>query len=104
MKGPYPAGTLDCSFVPSEWAWETNRMKRSQKYRITKSFLDADGDEHAIGEEWEFLASTFSRLDDELTLCVRFWSRDEWRIPLIWKPDAQQDIVEHFLDYVVKIS
>jgi hypothetical protein len=100
MNGPYAPGTLDCSFTPSEWAWENNHIKRSHTYRVAKAFFDADGDEHAIGEEWVFLTSMFSRYDDELTLCVRSPSREEWKIPLIWKPEAQRDVIENFLDYV----
>jgi hypothetical protein len=46
-----------------------------------------------------FFTSMFSRFEDKLTLCVRLESGDEWRIPLIWTPAAQQEIIESFTKY-----
>jgi len=100
MNGPYEAGTFVHSHMPSELSWETRYLKRGQAYRVTKSFQDADGDEHCVGEEWEFIESLFSKFDDELTLCVRSPTNEEWKIPLIWKPEDHEDVIEGFLDYV----
>lgn len=102
MNGPYGKGTCFDTIAPSEWSWETNRMKRGRKYRVIVPFVDADGDEHCVAEEWEFVASMFSRLDDELTLCVRSGLDEEWRIPLMWKPEAQQIVIEGFRNYVIE--
>jgi hypothetical protein len=100
MNGPYTAGTCKNPIPPSQWDWEKKRLSRGQRYRVTKTFLDADGDLHEVGEEWLFIACMFSRFDDELIVCVQLQSNDEWKVPLIWRPEAQQEIIENFLDYV----
>ena len=103
MKGPYPPGTLLNPAAATEWDWEKNRLVRGQRYRVLNSFVDGDGDEHQPAEEWIFITSMFSRFDDELSLCVLFDSA-EWKIPLFWTPDAQQEVIEHFGRYVVPVN
>jgi hypothetical protein len=104
MNGPYPKGSCFESIGPTEWSWETGRMKRGKKYKVAVPFVDADGHEHRNGEEWEFVASMFSRLDDRLTLCVRFESDDLWQIPLVERPEAQQHLIEGFRDFVIECN
>ena len=104
MNGPYPPGTHDNPVPPTEWDWEKSRLIRGNRYRVVEFFLDADGDRHEVGEEWTFVTSMFSRFDDELTICVRQDSGDEWRIPMFWKPDAQEKVIETFSNYVTPIS
>ncbi len=100
MKGPYSAGTHDYGVPPTQRDWEFGRLERGHRYRVVKAFVDADGDRHDVGEEWVFVTQMFSKLDDELTICVRSESNEEWRIPMSWKPDAQQDTIEGFRHYV----
>jgi hypothetical protein len=104
MNGPYPLGTLNASFTPMEGTWETYTMKRGQRYRVTRSFEDADGDNHSVGEEWEFLSAMFSRFEDLLSLCVRIRSQEEWVIPLIWTPDRNEAVLQRFRTYVTEIE
>ncbi|HMD54883.1 MAG TPA: hypothetical protein VKJ65_10070 [Phycisphaerae bacterium] len=105
MQGPYPNGTSwYLEIPPTEWDWERDRLIRGERYRIIKPFVDADGDEHPIGEEWLFLRAMYSQFDDLLTLCVCFPSGDEWKIPLLWNKDKQQDIIEHWSDYMARIG
>jgi hypothetical protein len=100
MLGPYPAGT-HCDFPsPTEWDWETGRLVRGSQYTVTKSFVDADGQMHPVGETWTFLAGTFSRYDDLLLVIVEFPNGEEWRIPLLWRPRDQEEVIEDFLDFV----
>jgi hypothetical protein len=103
MNGPYSTGGCCESAAPFEWSWEKNRMNRGRKYRVVLPFVDADGDVHPVGEEWEFAASMFSRLDDQLTLCVRYRPDEEWRIPLLWTPESQQSVIEGFSDHVMEL-
>jgi len=46
----------------------------------------------------------FSRHDDELMICIRTMSADEWRILLRWTPDAQQQLIDDFDQYVCPIA
>ena len=105
MEGPYPNGTYwYLEIPPTEWDWERGRLIRGERYRIIQPFTDANGDEHPVGEEWLFLRAMFSRFDDLLILCVRFSSGEEWKIPLLWKKDKQEDIIEHYRNYMVHID
>ena len=94
MNGPYRADTGAIPITASQGDWETRRLIRQQCYCVIKPFLDSDGDQHQVGEEWIFVYSMFSRLDDELTIRIRTDLDEEWEIPLIWKPEAQQGIIE----------
>jgi hypothetical protein len=100
MQGPHMPGAHEPLGLPSQWDWETGRLIRGQRYHVIKSFVDADGDRHSPGEEWVFVGSMFSRLDDLLTLVVRSDSGEEWLVPLFWTHDAQREIIEHFGQYV----
>jgi hypothetical protein len=104
MNGPHELGTHTPQTPASQYDWESSFIARGQTYRVTRSFCDADGDHHHVGEEWLFIMSMFNRFDDELTLCVRSVSDEEWRIPLIWKPENQQDIIEDFKQYIAPVS
>jgi hypothetical protein len=102
MNGPYELGSHEKLTSPSQSPWEAPRLIRGQTYRVTTAFCDADGDEHQVGEKWFFITSMFSKFDDELSICIRSESNQEWRIPLFWTPDAQQDIIENFTRYVTR--
>jgi hypothetical protein len=104
MDGPYPPSTFKALASQSNWDLETGRVVRGQRYQIIKVFKDADGHQHPVGENWIFLMQTFNRLDDDLSLCVQLESGDEWRIPLLWKPDAQQKVIESFLRYIARFD
>jgi len=100
MNGPHDPGTHENPLSPSDWTWEKHRLIRGRPYRVAKSFIDADEDQHQIVEEWVFVSSMFSRYDGELTLCVRPQSGSEWIIPLRENLDAQLEVIENFLQYV----
>ncbi len=102
MQGPQPVGSFGSITVPS--AWENCRLVRGRPYRVIKEFVDFDGDVHPVGEEWSFVASIFSPYDDLLLVGVRMLSGDEWKILLHWKPNAQQEIIENFVQYIAPVS
>ena len=104
MNGPYESGTFQAIHEPSELSWENSHLKRGDSYRVIEPFTDADGDEHHVGEEWEFIVSMFSRFHDELTICVRTEVGEEWKIPLVWKPSQQQGIIEGFSKHVCEVT
>ena len=79
-------------------------MVRGGQYRVINTFVDAYGHSHAVGEHWEFIATMFSKFDDELTLCVRTSDGKEWTISLRWLPGLQEKIIEHFSEYVTIVS
>lgn len=99
MQGPFPPGTH--SRISEITAWESSKLARGKRYRVQKPFTDANGDLHATGESWQFIASMFSPLDDELLIAVRRDDATEWRILLRWLPDAEPAVIEKFADYVV---
>ena len=78
----------------------TNTTRAGRALWVIKPFRDADGDEHPIGQEWIFVSTLFSKFDDELTLCIRDVSGEEWKIPLIWKPDRHMDVIENWQQYL----
>ena len=102
MIGPHPAGTFKPIVPPS--GWEVGRMVRGKRYRVIYAFKDADGDEHPVGENFVFLAEMFNHFDNEVNICVQSASGKEWRIPLVWKPDAQQEIIENIARYLSSVD
>lgn len=78
-------------------------MQRGQRYRVAEIFIDADGDSYAVGEEWTFICGMFSKFDNEIIVCVRLQTGEDWKIPLIWDRQHQQEIIENFERYVVAL-
>ena len=102
MNGPHKPGTF--VFPDSSTRWESNNLRRCRRYRVATEFTDADGDKHVAGVEWEFIGAMFDRQSDQLTLCVRQDDATEWQIPLIWKPAAQQSVIEGFKFIVMPVE
>lgn len=101
MKGP----VRDRTFAfpePKHWIWERRGyLVQGQLYRVVTAFVDADGDEHPVDEEWEYLGGAFNKFYNEVEFWIRRASGEEWMIPLIWHPDNQQDVIEHTQRYIV---
>lgn len=104
MKGPYPPGTWTGHTPTSQWDWERGRLERGRAYRVTREFVDAEGDRHQAGEEWTFVMSLYSQFDDELTLCLRSASNEEWSFSLLRRPGGQTELIDSFSDYVAPIA
>lgn len=103
MRGPFQSGTCVNPISPSEWDWEQKQLARGKRYRVIRPFIDADGDSHEVDEEWVFISAMFSKFDDLLTLCLRFPSGEDWSLPLIWRQDKQEEVVENFRTYVKQV-
>jgi hypothetical protein len=101
VQGPFKTGTLVNSVTRVQGHWESRSFVRGEIYRVVKSFVDAEGDPHLVGESWIFIGAMFSKFDNELTVCIRLMSGEEWKFSLIWKKDKQQDVIEHWRQYVV---
>ena len=101
MDGPYAAGNFKVFLSASSWV--ERGLFGGNAYRVIKAFKDADGDEHAIGEEWPYLGSMFDRNYNEVSFCIRLGNAEEWSIPLIWRRDQQGDIVDHWDKYLAMV-
>ena len=108
MKGPFKAGYwkdfadrygFDISQAP-----QITSMKRGHRYRVTKTFVDVDGDEHPEGEQWEFIMSMFDRQTDHVTFCLRSKTGEEWELVLHWADKPHADIISTFSDYVTETT
>ncbi len=70
-----------------------------RRYRIVQPFTDYDGREHAIGEAWEFVGSSFLPYDDGLSLFVR--DGDAIRhIRMQWRAEEQGPVIDALSDYI----
>lgn len=100
MYGPRPAGHWT-----REGGTDGGRSYRSlragQRYRVAKQFLDFDGDNHPVGEEWIFRAYSYLPYDDGLSLIVSLETDEEWLVPLQDRLGAQGDVVTNLDEYVV---
>ena len=82
-------------------AWE-HRLRRGKRYRVIRPFWDSDGNEHFLGEEWEFLGSTRSPNDDGVCVFVRSALEDS-RIRLARSISGPADVCDHFFYYVAPV-
>lgn len=104
MKGPYEMSDQS-GFLPLvEHLWEGGCMKRGERYRVIRGFTDGDGDEHAVGEEWLFLGSSYSIYDEMRLLYVSISPGEAWIFPLFTDPTRQKAVSDEFCSYVHSIS
>ena len=103
MKGPMPAESHAILRSP-ETDWSLFRLRQQLRYVVVQQFVDADGDVHPVGETWVFLSTMFDRQTDLLLLCMRLADGTEWQIPLFWKPNAQQVIIENLHAYIRSVE
>lgn len=102
MRGPYETGATASPVPASSDSWEQRHgLLRGRDYRVAKAFVDADGDTHSIGEQWSFVCGMFSKFDNEITICARRRDGGDWKIPLVWDRESQQDIIENIEAYIV---
>lgn len=101
MQGPYPPEALTSPAPASPESWEGRHgLVRGEAYRVVRAFQDADGDLHPVGEQWSFICATFSKFDDEIQIAICRKDGTGWRVPLVWKPEKQADIIEHVESYL----
>lgn len=91
MYGPRERGhwTSSGSLEPRHSFLEAGR-----RYRVTKAFVDFDGDTHPPGEQWTFLGASFLPYEDGLSLFVSLDGVREWQIRMQWRAEAQGAILD----------
>lgn len=94
----------DNSLLPPILNWERNCLIRGEQYRVIKPFFDADQKEHPVGEEWIFISSMFSKFDDEYILQVSPFNGGKNSLRLRCEKDQQDEIINHFINYVTQIE
>lgn len=88
------------TFAGGSWTSSKFPLSPGCRFRVTRLFTDADGHVHNPGEEWILLGMRFSKFDDELVLGVSKGDMEEWAVPMLWKPDKQQHIIENVAAFV----
>ena len=66
-------------------------------------FVDTDGDQHPVGEQWTYIGSWFSKFDDEVTLFVSQSDGTNLVFSLKWTPEAQQHVIEHVQTHICRV-
>jgi Domain of unknown function (DUF3601) len=68
-------------------------------YVVVRAFVDFDGGQHAAGERWTFIGSSFLPYDDGLSLFVKIG--DETRhIRMQWREEEQGPVIDALQEYV----
>ncbi len=91
MHGPEPRGHWTGSLKSGAF----QHLIPDERFEVCAPFRDYDGDGHAIGESWQFLAYSFLPHDDGLSLFVSLDGQSEWHIRLQWRPEAQGPIIDN---------
>ena len=86
VRGPFKSGywmkfAKEHKFTLSQ-SPQLTQMTCGTPFRVTKAFVDADGDNHPVGEEWTFIMSMFNRLASLYMVCAAAPSGEEWEIPV----------------------
>lgn len=83
--------------------WEQRYLVRGQNYCVRIPFVDADGVCRSAGEEWTFIGSSFSALEDEYTLCVRLKTGQISLLRLRSDHGQQGEVIRHPHHYLVAV-
>lgn len=68
-------------------------------YVVVRAFRDFDGAEHAIGESWTFIGSSFLPYDDGLSLFAVIDGQRR-QIRMQWRDEAQGPIIDNLGAYL----
>lgn len=82
------------------WRDEYKQLKRGQRYRVLRAFVDYDGDSHPAGEAWTFLGSGYLPHDDGLSLFVSLDGQRAWHVRLQERPEAQGHMIGALADFI----
>lgn len=72
------------------------------RYRVVREFRDYDGHIHAAGGSWKFMGLSFFPTKAGQALFVSLDGKQEWHMPLQWRPEAQGEIIDELEKYVVE--
>lgn len=68
-------------------------------YIVVRAFADFDGGQHAVGERWTFIGSSFLPYDDGLSLFVSIGGVRR-HIRMQWRGEEQGPVIERLREYV----
>lgn len=74
-------------------------LQPGRDYEVVRPFRDYDGQEHATGESWTFIGSSFLPYDDGLSLFVAIGGQRR-QIRMQWRDEAQGPVIDELQDYV----
>jgi len=75
-------------------------LEAGRRYRVSREFVDFDGDRHLPGEEWSFLGASFLPHEDGLSLFVSVDGVREWHIRMQWRDEAQGAVLDTLWSYL----
>ena len=75
-------------------------LEPRRRYRVVRAFVEHDGRDHPVGEEWMFLRASFLPYEDGLPLFVSQDGQNEWPIRLQWREEAQGAVIDALHLYV----
>jgi len=84
------------------YTWPTEPFKHlvnGRQYAVIQTFRDFDNGEHAVGEVWTYIGSSFLPYDDGLSLFVEIDGKER-QIRMQWRDDEQGPIIDHLQAYV----
>jgi hypothetical protein len=82
--------------------FNATKLTPGKTYRVIAAFTDYDGQIHKIGESWRFIEHNFVPYEDGLTISIE---RDGQKsaIRMQWRPEAQEDTIDNFSDFVEEV-
>jgi len=102
MYGPQPKTRW--LIKPSNFLKRYQHLNARRRYVVCRSFVDYDGDEHPVGEEWDFLFCSLFPYEMGVTLHVTLDSKREWLIRMQHEDDQQGEILENLELYIKSTS
>lgn len=84
------------------YTWPTEPFKHlvnGRRYAVIQTFRDFDNAEHAVGEVWIYIGSSFLPYDDGLSLFVEIDGKER-QIRMQWRDDEQGPIIDNLQAYV----
>ncbi|WP_161966130.1 DUF3601 domain-containing protein [Steroidobacter cummioxidans] len=101
MYGPESIGYWSDLKAPNCGSKHQHLMA-GKRYRVAREFRDYDRDTHPIGESWVFMGYSFLPYDDGLSLFVSLDGKQEWHIPMQWRPEEQGPVLGNLAEYVAE--
>jgi hypothetical protein len=74
-------------------------LQTDQDYLVIRAFRDFDGGEHAEGEVWTFIGSSFLPYEDGLSLFVMIDGTHR-QVRMQWRNEEQGPIIDRLADYL----
>ena len=79
-------------------------LRSGQVYLVRRTFRDAEGGAHRIGEEWTYLTRRFSKTDGSPILVVRDTEGKRQSIPLPAGGERSSDLLAQLREHLVPVT